>query len=581
MESREYQDKQCADIIAQIERRRTVCCQLPTGGGKTVEFSIIIKRFLQKLIDIEHGPVLILVHREELLNQTAAAIKEVLGFDPCLITSSTSKYYMARVYVGMVDSTLPRMHLMVTPSMIIIDECHINSFNKIHREFPQTKILGFSATPISAQKKDPLKKYYETIVCGPSIKWLINEGYLAQNITRAPKGSVDPSSFTTDAKSGDYNTFQMATAYRMTSNVTNAVNQYHKFCLRKKTLIFNVSIEHSKEVDSCFNACGYKSRHLDASSSSRPSTVINPETGKVFEDERKEIFHWFKTTKDAILNSVMIPTMGFDEPTVEAIILNFSTMSLAKFIQCCGRGSRVVNEYFIEKFWMKYPYELKLKTHFTILDLGKNWERFGDWNEERDWERIFNYPDFPGDGVAPIKTCPECEALVHAAARVCPFCGHEFAKKQVKQADIEEMILITKGINIDALVEKSELKHKYYGMFELAVDIVNNMFYMHGGNPSQNIVNRFFRMYYGLCIEWYKRTLSGKEDELEDISDSGWHIRKAKHNFNALIQRKNKDNAIVLESNLRELVTLNEEEYSKEIKRKEQNWQDYKQINWA
>lgn len=581
METREYQDKQCIEIIEAIERWRTVCCQLPTGGGKTVEFAVIIKRFLQKLINIDHGPVLILVHREELLRQTAEAIKEVLGFDPCLITSSTSRYYMARVYVGMVDSTLPRMHLIAHPSMIIIDECHINSFNKIHREFPYTKILGFSATPISAQKKDPLKKYYETIVCGPSIKWLINEGYLAQNITRAPKGAVDPSSFMVDAKTADYNTFQMASTYRMTSNVTNVVNQYHKYFLRTKTLIFNVNIEHSKEVDSCFNACGYPSRHLDSSSSNRPSIVINPKTGKVFDDERKEIFHWFKTTKDAILNSVMIPTMGYDEPTVENTILNFSTLSLAKFIQCCGRASRIVNEYFIEKFHQDYPYELNLKTHFGILDLGKNWERFGDWNEERDWERIFKYPDSPGEGVAPVKTCPSCEALVHAAVRICPFCNHEFTKKQVKQQDIEEMILVTKGINLDALVEKTEKKYKYYGMYELAVDIVNNMFYMHGGSPSQNIVNRFFRMYYGLCVEWYKRTLTGKDGEMEDISDSGWHIRKAKNNFNALIQRKNNNSPIVLETNIKELVNLNEEDYAKLIKEREQNWQDYKKINWA
>lgn len=574
MQYREYQENQVEEIIKEIETYRTVCCQLPTGGGKTVEFSLLIKQFLQKLINIEHGPCLILVHREELLKQTAKAIKEVLGFDPCLITSSTSRYYQARVYVGMVESTLPRMHMMVTPSLIIIDECHINSFNKIHREFPQTKILGFSATPISVQKKDPLKKYYQRIVTGPSIKELINMGFLAQNITHAPKTSVDPSTFDLDKMTGDYNERQMQQVYRMSNNITNVISQYQKFCMKTKTLVFNVNIAHSEEVTACFVACGLPARHLDSSSSKRPSK--DPR----FKNEREEIFAWFKETPDAIMCSVMIPTMGFDEPTVENIILNFSTLSLAKFIQCCGRGSRIVNEYFIDKFQADYPYELKLKKYFGILDLGQNWTRFGDWNEERDWKVIFNNPDAPGDGIAPVKTCPSCEALVHAALRVCPYCQHEFKKKEFKQQDIEEMIMITKGINIDALVETNKKKYEYYGMFELAVDIVKTMFYQHGNKPTQMIVERFFRTYYHLCCEWYKRTIAGKEGQMDDIIDSGWHIKKARNNFNSLIQKHNKDAAIIQQDIPYDLVRFNEDELPKIVEMREKNWNNYKSANW-
>lgn len=546
MQSREYQEKQVDDAIDAIERRQSVLVQLPTGGGKTVEFSNIIRKYLHNHIDIEIGPTLILVHREELLKQTAKAIKEVLGFEPCLITSSTSRFYIARVYVGMVESTLPRLHMIVNPSLIIIDECHIQNFNKIHKQFPQTKIFGFSATPISVSKKEPLNKYYDEIVTGPSIKELINLGFLSQNITRAPASSIDGSKFEFDRLISDYNQKQMATTYRMSSNVTNCIDKYFEYCLGKKTLIFNVNIEHSKEVTSCFNACDYKSRHLDASSSSRPSK--DPR----FKTEREEIFAWFKETPDAILNSVMIPTMGFDEPTVQSIILNFSTLSLVKFIQTCGRGSRIIDEYFIEKFHADYPYELQLKNYFDIIDLGQNWKNFGDWNDERDWRWIFNHPDLPGEGIAPVKPCPKCEGLVHAAVRVCPLtmpdgelCMHEFKRKEFKQTDIEEMILITKGIDVDALSERSEKKYKYYGFFELAVDVVNNMFLIHGNTLSQMIVDRFFKTYYNLCIEWYNKTLAHKEDHIEDISDSGWHIKKARNNFNSLILKKNKSSAII------------------------------------
>lgn len=572
MQERQFQIDHIDAVVDAIETHRTVLGQLPTGGGKTVEFAIITKQFLERRININPGPVLILVHREELLYQTAKAVKEVLGFDPCLITSDTSRYWIARVYVGMIESTLKRLHMINHPSLIIIDECHIQNFNKVHKQFPDAKILGWTATPISASKREPMKKYYETIVTGPTIKDLINLGYLSQNITRAPKVSVDPREFDYDRLIDDYNQRQVATTYRMTKNITNCVDKYFDYCLGKKTLIFNVNIEHSKEVTACFNACGYTSKHLDSSSSSRPSS--DPR----FRDEREEIFHWFKTTKDAILNSVMIPTMGFDEPTVQCIMLNFSTLSLVKFIQTCGRGSRIIDEYFIEKFQLDYPYELKTKTHFDIIDLGQNWKNFGDWNDERDWRWIFNHPELPGNGVAPVKSCPSCEALVHAAVRVCPYCGHEFQKREFKQQDMEEMMLVTKGIDVNALAEKGEKKYKYYPFFELAIDVVKNMFLLHGNNPSQMIVDRHFRIYYNLCIDWYSKFLAGKDDEVEDISDSGWHIKKAKNNFNSLILKNNKDASIVKGDVPYELL---HPDYPNNIKEKEDGWKNYKlQNNW-
>ncbi|MBK7345805.1 MAG: hypothetical protein IPI98_02525 [Chitinophagaceae bacterium] len=94
-------------------------------------------------------------------------------------------------------------------------------------------------------------------------------------------------------------------------------------------------------------------------------------------------------------------------------------LSLTKFIQCCGRGGRVIDEDFIERFHSDYPYELSLKNHFNIIDLGGNYERFGDWSDDRNWKSIFYNPERAGDGIAPVKTCPSCEGLLHAAKKVC------------------------------------------------------------------------------------------------------------------------------------------------------------------
>jgi type I site-specific restriction endonuclease len=71
-------------------------------------------------------------------------------------------------------------------------------------------------------------------------------------------------------------------------------------------------------------------------------------------------------------------TTGFDEPSVETIILNRATKSLTLYFQMIGRGSRV----------------LPNKEEFTVIDLGNNVARFGMWDAPMDWKEIFHFPDF-------------------------------------------------------------------------------------------------------------------------------------------------------------------------------------------
>ena len=127
-------------------------------------------------------------------------------------------------------------------------------------------------------------------------------------------------------------------------------------------MIFNNGINTSKEVYYTFKRAGYNVRHLD--------NTCNKQ-------ERKDILKWFKNTPDGILTSVSILTTGFDEPTVESVILNRATRSLTLYFQMIGRGSRI----------------LENKNKFLVLDLGNNVVRFGPWNQTVDWHHIFKYPD--------------------------------------------------------------------------------------------------------------------------------------------------------------------------------------------
>ncbi len=442
MENRPYQERFINSIIKEISTKNNACAQLPTGGGKTVCFSLIAKEYLDNQNELlsnrngmpnfsshqEDKSVIILVHREELMEQATHKIKELLRIDPCLITSKTNQYYHCRVYIGMVESTLSRLNHIKSIGLVIIDECHIANFNKVHDKFPESKIIGFSATPIASSKLNPLNKYFQNIIVGPQIKELIAEKYLAQNITRCPKDIVDAKKF--KIIKGDFDERQMAVEYRKTKYIQNVIINFGKFCRGTKTVVFNVNIDHSKDVTECFKCCGYNARHLDSNCSS---------------EERKEILNWFKNTPDAILCNVMIATVGFDVPTIRNVILNFSTLSIVKFIQCCGRGSRVLPE----------------KKYFNIIDMGGNCMRLGDWNEDKNWKDLFDNPESQGDGIAPLKICPQCEGLVAVSVRICPLnkgnsndeCLYDFDKKMTANEKDLELVVITKGINVEELVE--------------------------------------------------------------------------------------------------------------------------------
>ena len=137
---------------------------------------------------------------------------------------------------------------------------------------------------------------------------------------------------------------------------------YEEVAVGSKTLIFNSGIETSIRVEETFKKRGYKIRHLDSTFS---------------EKDRKEVLEWFKVTPDAILSSVGILTTGFDEPTVETIILNRATRSLTLYHQMIGRGSR----------------RLPNKDKFKLIDLGNNVRRFGLWQDFINWQDAFRFPD--------------------------------------------------------------------------------------------------------------------------------------------------------------------------------------------
>lgn len=424
---RPYQKKSIDRIIKHYANGvNSVVFQLATGSGKTITSCALINRYIQK----NTKNVLFLVHREELLTQFRRTMLEQHDIEPqAIMAGARYRNPKFQIYVSMVETANNR--LKKTPKwfgdvgMLIVDECHIGSFNKVLQYFPNAFIVGLTATPLTASRKRPLKSMYQEIVCGIDTPELIKAGALMPNITYHIKNDIRRESF--KIKNGEFDTTAMFMEYSKGKHIENCVKAYEEKVLGKKTLVFNCNVRHSEMVNDAFLSKGYRSKHLD---------------GTTDKAERAKILKWFKDTPNAILQNIGVLTAGFDEPSVECIIMNRSTMSLPLWLQCTGRGSR-------PSF---------LKESFTIIDLGSNAITHGDWSDARDWAQLFHNPPKPGDkktGLAPVKFCVECDAIIAVSANVCEFCGAEQPKKKVNyDKDDVALVMLNNSLHLAETNEK-------------------------------------------------------------------------------------------------------------------------------
>lgn len=429
MQLRDYQEKLCTTLAQKLASgKRKIIAQLATGGGKTICFSAIASRFTTK----SKKSVLILVHRKELLQQTRRTLYKAYQIDCQIIIAGMKHVPPAPVYVGMVESVSRRVDRLKDIGLVIIDEAHIANFNKLHEHFNNAFFIGFTATPLSASKEKPLNQFYNDIVCGIDIPELISMGNLCPNQTFAARDTVDRSLLKT--KGGEFDTGLMGIEFSKQQHVNNTVKIYKEKAEGTKAIVFNSTVDHSLKVCDAFIASGYNAIHFDGTTESK---------------EREQVLQWFEQTTGAILCNVGIATTGFDEPTIETVIVNRSTMSMPLWLQMTGRGSR--------------PTEAKKM--FTIIDMGGNAVTHGDWCDSRNWEEIFkNPPKKTKEGVAPSKNCPDCDSILNASATVCKFCGFQFPPpKQKIEEDLGEFILVTKNLDVLKMIEYAKQQgHKEY-----------------------------------------------------------------------------------------------------------------------
>ena len=293
-----------------------VLFQMPTGTGKTTVFSEIVRKAHNK-----RKKVLIVVHRTELVEQIADRLNH-FQVDVGIISANIKAAPQLDVQVATVQTLSRRTY--PPADIVIIDECHhakATTYKKLWDIYPNARFLGVTATPvrINGEGFDDL---FDILIPLGKLSFFFENNYLApikHLVCSIPDLSM------VKQKMRDYDIQMLRDVMLNNSLMANLVDSYKKHIPGKKTIVFAVDIEHSKEIVWRYQQANIPAAHLDATT---PKQL------------RREILQKFKDGEYLVLSNVDIVSEGFDVPDCEAVQLARPTKSLVLYLQQVGRCMR-------------------------------------------------------------------------------------------------------------------------------------------------------------------------------------------------------------------------------------------------
>jgi superfamily II DNA or RNA helicase len=365
------------------------------------------------------------------MKQAGGAFGRV-GLMPEFIKANSKPDLTLPCHVAMVETLSRRAEkyatFLASRTMIIFDESHKTAFDKLFEYIaPKTYVIGATATPHRSGNQSSMDEFYTDIVQPIDTPDLVELGFLAD----AQSYGIEIDLKGIKKVAGEYDPSELAKRYEERKVYNGVIENYNRICPNSKALAFCSNIESAVSLTYQMRNSGLNARSLDSTMS---------------DFERTDTLAWFKETFNAVLVSVGILTTGFDEPTIETIILYRATTSLPLFLQMVGRGSRTT----------------ETKKSFTILDFGNNIKTHNFWEAERVWG-LEKKPKKKME-VAPVKECQKCHALIPVSAVKCKYCNYEPPKKE-KEKDTGEfahLVLLPKpkllkAVNGLTLAQKAKL----------------------------------------------------------------------------------------------------------------------------
>ena len=407
---RPYQAEAVEAVYDYLRRRDdNPCVVIPTAGGKTPVMATICRDAVEKW----DGRVLILAHVKELLEQAVDKL-HTMAPDLWMKVGVYSAGLKSRdrdhpIIVAGIQSIYRRAAELDAFDLILVDEAHMlpPDGEGMYRQFladarkvnPRVRLVGLTATPY---------RMSTGTICGPDnllneicyevgVRELIVQGYLFPLKSKAGQRKADVSGL--HLRGGEFIAGEVEALMDDDGLVRSACREIIEHTRnRHSVLIFASGVKHAEHVQRVLAESGHECGFV---------------CGETLPFERTDTLNRFREGRLRYLVNVNVLTTGFDAPNIDCVVLLRPTNSPGLYYQMVGRGFRL------------HPG----KQDCQVLDFGGNILRHGPVDDLRIQDRA------AGNGEAPAKECPQCQAVIHAAYATCPDCGFEFPPPERQRHD--------------------------------------------------------------------------------------------------------------------------------------------------
>jgi superfamily II DNA or RNA helicase len=328
---------------------RRLCIQMPTGSGKTIVAAEITRRMGARR-------VLYVVPSEEIFNQTADKLRAA-GVNPTLLQAgSFPNLRNTKCLLAMSQTLANRLQQGMfkgwLPDVVIVDEAHklIDQHARVLDAFGCASI-ALTATPVRLDGRS-LSNLWPTLIEGATVGQLQGLGALVSDIHTLDLPLADLRKVR--KRAGDYEAASLSQAYEQSRAADlAAIYWYHK-ARGRKTLAFTPSRTVSETLAAALSTLGVRAQHLD---------------GKAKSEVREETLEKLRVGELDVVTNCALFVEGVDIPSIDCVLACTSTLSLTKWMQMCGRGTR----------------SSPGKKDLLIIDHGYCTRRLGPVDCDRDW----------------------------------------------------------------------------------------------------------------------------------------------------------------------------------------------------
>lgn len=329
MTPRAYQDEACAAIEAAWDTGgKAPLLVMATGLGKTRVFCHVLQRRRHL------GRALVLVHREELLQQARDAIRRDTGLT-VEIERGEDRATVASMWPSdVVVASVPTLHKrrrMRWPhdafATVVIDEAHhstARTYREIIAHFNTARVLGVTATPDRGDETG-LAAVFDTVAYRYEIREAITDGWLCP-ITQKSIHCADLDVSAVRSVRGDLSEGDLQRALTIDSVLHQIAGPLVKEAGARPTLVFTAGVEQAHALAEVLS--GYTKSGVEAIDASTPRL------------QRADILARYKAGEVQYLCNVSVLTEGFDAPHTACIAMARPTKSRALYAQIIGRGTR-------------------------------------------------------------------------------------------------------------------------------------------------------------------------------------------------------------------------------------------------